>query len=95
MTKDFEARISALKSQYKELTVLTPDEQNAKKIELKRRSPLLYRRCQRAKHDLLRLEAKRTQYQLENNQAQLSEVEDKILEKKKQWLDMIYGEKNK
>lgn len=95
MTKDFEARISALKSQYKELTVLTPEEQNARKLELKRNSPLTYRRCQRAKHDLLRLEAKRTQFQIDGNREQLSEVEDKILEKKKHWLDMIYGQKNK
>lgn len=90
MTKDFEARISALKEQYKQLT---PEELKNKKTELKQRSPLLYRRCQRAKHDLLRLEAKRTQIQIDGNSQQLTEIEDKILEKKKNWLEAVCGKK--
>lgn len=90
MTKDFEARLSALKEQYKQLT---PEELKNKKNELKHGNPLLYYRCQRAKHELLRLEAKRTQMQIDGNNTELTEVEDKILEKKKNWLETLCGKK--
>ncbi len=43
---------------------------------------LMYRQLERLKHDLLRLESKRVQCELEGNQTQVEVVETKILKKK-------------
>ncbi len=49
----------------------------------------MYRQLERLKHDLLRLESKRVQCELEGNAIQVEAVENKILKKKEQFLKVL------
>ncbi|MBL1230775.1 hypothetical protein IW492_16220 [Enterococcus sp. BWB1-3] len=87
MTKEFKERIIKLKNQYPELSL---EEKKEQKKLLKKRNKIAYHRCEMMRHEILRLEAKRSQLLLEGNEEQVAEIEDKILEKKGQWLKIFY-----
>ena len=92
MTKEFKERIMELKKQYPELSL---DEKKERRKLLKKRNKFAYHRCEMMRHDILRLEAKRSQLLLEGHEVQVAEIEDKILEKKGQWLKTFYNKGEK
>ncbi len=53
-----------------------------KSCKLRKKNIIMYRQLERLKHDLLRLESKRVQCELEGNNVQAEVVENKILKKK-------------
>ncbi len=61
---------------------LSMDDRRQILCKLRKRNILMYRQLERLKHDLLRLESKRVQCELEGNQTQVEVVETKILKKK-------------
>ena len=56
---------------------------------LRKKNILTYRQMERLKHELLRLESKRVQCQLDGNEVQAEAVESKILKKKEQFLKVL------
>ena len=68
---------------------LSMDDRRQILCKLRKRNILMYRQLERLKHDLLRLESKRVQCELEGNQTQVEVVETKILKKKEQFLKML------
>ncbi|AUB52362.1 MULTISPECIES: hypothetical protein [Enterococcus] len=57
--------------------------------KLRKRNILMYRQLGRLKHELLRLESKRVQCELDGRVTQAEVVENKILKKKEQYLKVL------
>ena len=83
MRESFEQQKKLLHDRYGALSM---DDRRQILCKLRKRNILMYRQLERLKHDLLRLESKRVQCELEGNQTQ---VETKILKKKEQFLKML------
>lgn len=93
MTTEFEMKLQKLHEQYGNLTI---EERKALKEFLKKRYPLTFRRAEALKHDILRLETKRCQLELDPDYvADLTEVERKVLEKKEAFLKILTEAKQK
>jgi len=86
VSKEFEERIAELKLKYQALP-------EAKKQDLKehaqKRNFLRYRKIERIKSELLRLEARRAQLELCERGLELAELEKKIILKKEKLLRCI------
>lgn len=86
MNKDFEQRLSELQNKYRELPI-------EKKAEfdhhMKKKNYLNYKKMERIKKDLLRLEAKRAQLELCDRSKELTCLEEKIRLKKEKLLKCI------
>ena len=83
MTTEFEERMKEL---HKEFENLSPEERKAVKQKIKRINVLTSRKLERMKHDLLRMETKRAQLSLDGESQELSELEDRIINKKREFL---------
>ena len=86
MRESFEQQKKLLHDRY---VALSMDDRRQILCKLRKRNILMYRQLERLKHDLLRLESKRVQCELEGNQTQVEVVETKILKKKEQFLKML------
>lgn len=86
MRESFEQQKKLLHDRYGALSM---DDRRQILCKLRKRNILMYRELERLKHDLLRLESKRVQCELEGNQTQVEVVETKILKKKEQFLKML------
>lgn len=90
MTTEFEERMKAL---HKEFENLSPEERKAVKQKIKRINVLTSRKLERMKHDLLRMETKRAQLSLDGDSKELSELEDRIISKKREFLKLLFKAK--
>ncbi|GCF92760.1 hypothetical protein NRIC_06510 [Enterococcus florum] len=86
MTTEFEERMQQLHAAYKEFS---PEERKYLLQQIKRNNFLLFRKTERIKHDLLRMEARRAQLSLDENSEELSQLEDKIIAKKTVFLKCL------
>ncbi|MBU5366413.1 hypothetical protein KQI33_13605 [Enterococcus devriesei] len=86
MTTEFEERMKAL---HKEFENLSPEERKAVKQKIKRVNVLTARKLERMKHQLLRMETKRAQLSLDDDPEELSELEDRIIVKKREFLKLF------
>lgn len=86
MRKSFEVQKKLLQARYGTFTV---EDRRQILCKLRKRNILMYRQLERLKHDLLRLESKRVQCELEGNAVQAEAVENKILKKKEQFLKVL------
>lgn len=80
MTENFEEKMRLLHQEYGHYTV---EERRRLLEEMRRKNILTFRKIERLKHDLLRLEAKRAQLRLSGNEKELALLEKRMLEKKK------------
>lgn len=87
MSKNFDEKLRELHTRY---SAMTMEERRELMDKLKHKNILKYRKMERIKHDLLRMEAKRTQLEMEDNQKELVECESRILEKKEAFLKLIH-----
>ncbi|MGM0124484.1 hypothetical protein IGI37_001862 [Enterococcus sp. AZ194] len=92
MTSEFEMRKQQLKEKYE---AMSPIERKELKRLLKQKNLLAYRHGERIKRELLRLEARRAQMACEHDNTQLSEIEERIIQKKEQFLKILYDVKNR
>lgn len=93
MTTEFELKLKKLHEQYGNLTL---GERKAMKECLKKRYPLTFRKTENLKHDILRLETKRCQLELDPTHYQeLAEVEKRVLEKKEAFFKLLNEVKQK
>ncbi len=86
MTTEFEERMKAL---HKEFDNLSPEERKAVKQKIKKINLLTSRKLERMKHDLLRMETKRAQLSLDGQSKELSDLEDRIISKKREFLKLL------
>ncbi|WP_165005874.1 MULTISPECIES: hypothetical protein [unclassified Enterococcus] len=86
MRENFEERKKMLHDRYGAISM---EDRRQILCKLRKRNILMYRQLERLKHDLLRLESKRVQCELEGNLAQTEAVENKILKKKEQFLKVL------
>ena len=86
MRESFEQQKKLLYDRY---GVFSMEDRRQIRCKLRKRNILMYRQLERLKHDLLRLEYKRVQCELEGNAIQVEAVENKILKKKEQFLKVL------
>ncbi|MGM9903867.1 hypothetical protein A5844_000359 [Enterococcus sp. 10A9_DIV0425] len=86
MRESFETQKKLLYDRYGTFTV---EDRRQILCKLRKRNILLYRQLERLKHDLLRLESRRVQCELDGKSAQAEVVESKILKKKEQYLKAL------
>lgn len=89
MSRSFDEKLQELHQRYSGLTM---EERRELMDKIKHKNLLKYRKMERMKHDLLRMEAKRTQLEMEDNQKELSDCESRILEKKEAFLKLIHDQ---
>lgn len=90
MSRSFDEKLAQLHAQY---TSMTMEERRELLEEIKHKNLLKYRKLERMKHDLLRMEARRVQLSLEDDPEELAAFEEKILEKKAAFLKSLHGGK--
>lgn len=90
MTTEFEERMKEL---HKEFDNLSPEERKAVKQKIKRINVLTSRKLERMKHDLLRMETKRAQLSLDGESKEMSDLEDRIISKKREFLKLLFKAK--
>ncbi len=86
MTTEFEERMKAL---HQEFEKLSPEERKIVKQKIKKVNVLTSRKLERMKHDLLRMETKRAQLSLDDDPKELAELEDRIINKKREFLKLL------
>ncbi|MFV0560880.1 MAG: hypothetical protein ACK5NA_09200 [Enterococcus sp.] len=86
MRDNFEERIKVLHTQYGTFSM---EDRRRILCHLRKKNVLLYYQLGRLKHEMLRLESKRVQLELEENNKQCKVVEDKILKKKEKYLSVL------
>lgn len=86
MTTEFDERMRNLHAQYLDCS---PEERKFIKQYMKKNNLLLYRKTERMKHDLLRMEAKRAQLSLDGESKELTELEKRIVDKKTEFLKIL------
>lgn len=86
MTTQFEERMRQLHEEYGNLT---PEERKELRRCMKKSNLLLFHRTERIKHELLRMETKRAQLSLDDDQKDLAELEERIINKKRDFLKLI------
>lgn len=79
----------------KQLGQFTPAEKKEIRDYLQRKNPLLFRKFERMKHDLYRLESRRVQCEIENNEKELGLLNDNILLKKEDFLELLLAIRKK
>lgn len=90
MTTEFDKRMKALHQEYGNLT---PEERKLIKQKIKKINVLTSRKLDRIKHELLRMEAKRAQLSLDEDSKELAELEDRIINKKREFLKLLFKAK--
>ena len=78
MRKSFEEQKKLLHDRYGAFSM---EDRRQILCKLRKKNIIMYRQLERLKHDLLRLESKRVQCELEGNNVQAEVVENKILKK--------------
>ncbi|MGM0212537.1 hypothetical protein [Enterococcus sp. AZ109] len=86
MTTEFDERMRSLHAEYLDCS---PEERKFIKQYMKKNNLLLYRKTERMKHELLRMEAKRAQLSLDGKSKELTELEKKIIDKKTEFLKIL------
>ncbi len=84
MSRNFEDRLRLIREKYGSLTV---EERRQLLNKIKRRNIFAFHKLERIKHELLRLETRRAQ--LEDDPAQLAELEEKILARKEAFFKLL------
>lgn len=84
MSKNFEEKMRLIREKYGSLTV---EERRQVLSKIKRRNIFAFRKLERIKHELLRLESRRAQ--LEEDPVQLAELEEKILARKETFFKLL------
>ncbi|MCD1023571.1 MULTISPECIES: AAA family ATPase [Enterococcus] len=92
MSKDFETQLNLLRTKYGSLTMA---ERRRILEKVRRKNLFSYRKLERLKHELLRLEAKRAQLELEEEPGELTELEQKIVARKEIFLKLLCEFKQK
>lgn len=90
MSRSFDEKLAQLHEKY---AALTMEERRELLEQIKHKNVLKYRKLERMKHDLLRMEARRAQLSLEDDPEELAAFEEKILEKKAAFLKILHGGK--
>ena len=86
MRKSFEEQKKLLHDRYGAFSM---EDRRQILCKLRKKNIIMYRQLERLKHDLLRLESKRVQCEVEGNNVQAEVVENKILKKKEQFLKVL------
>lgn len=86
MSTEFGERMRQLHDEYLNCS---PEERKLIKQHMKKNNVLLYRKTERMKHDLLRMEAKRAQLSLDEDSKELAELEKRIIDKKTEFLKIL------
>lgn len=87
MTINFDEKMRQL---HEEFGGISPEEKKELKLRLKKNNLLAFRKIEKIKHDLLRLEAKRGQLCCTvSHDAEIQELEDKIIQKKREFLTIL------
>ncbi len=84
MSKNFEEKMRLIREKYGSLTV---EERRQVLSKIKRRNIFAFRKLERIKHELLRLESRWAQ--LEEDPVQLAELEEKILARKEAFFKLL------
>lgn len=92
MGKEFEAQIKKLHEKYGSLS---DEERKELREYLKRKNIFAFRKMERMKHDLLRLESRRAQLKMEGNEKELAELDQKVLKRKEEFLKKLSEIKKK
>lgn len=86
MTKEFEEHLREIHEKYGRMSV----EQRRQALgQIKHRNIFAYHKLERIKHDLLRMETRRAQLELEDDPKQLADLEAKILGRKELFLKLL------
>lgn len=86
MSTEFGERMRQLHDEYLNCS---PEERKLIKQYMKKNNVLLYRKTERMKHELLRMEAKRAQLSLDEDSKELAELEKRIIDKKTDFLKIL------
>ena len=73
----------------------SPAEKKEIREYLQRKNPLLFRKFERMKHELFRLESRRIQCEIEKNEKELNQLDHKILMKKEHFLELLIAIRKK
>ncbi|WP_122645201.1 hypothetical protein [Enterococcus mediterraneensis] len=90
MTEKFEEKMRLLHQDYGQLT---PEERRRLLEGIRRKNILAFRKLERLKHELLRMETKRVQLRLAGNEKELQLLEARILRKKEEFLRGLFKTK--
>lgn len=86
MSENFESQKKALLARYADIS---PEERKELKQCLRRKNPLLYRKAEHLKHEMIRLESKRCSLSSAGEEAELLKVEEKILATKAEFFELL------
>ena len=73
----------------------SPAEKKEIREYLQRKNRLLFRKFERMKHELFRLESRRIQCEIEKNEKELNQLDHKILMKKEHFLELLIAIRKK